>query len=93
MPLRDKKVGGIRGPIPPGYILGRVDPGSGDVQLLSLNDLLGGMGLQGAITATATTIIEESGAGNWIPLSLGVDPGIVLVSDGAGNLILIAGPA
>lgn len=31
-----RKITGIRGAIPPGYILGRVSPGEGDVELISL---------------------------------------------------------
>lgn len=57
MPLRDKKVGGIRGNIPPGYVLGRIDDGDGDVQLLSLEDLLGGLGIQGAIASTTASTV------------------------------------
>lgn len=42
----------------------------------------------GRLTAAA----NGSGGASWIPMVTGSDPGVVLVSDGAGNLILVAGP-
>lgn len=43
MPI-DRKVRGLRGPIPSGFIVGRTDKGDGPAQLLSIRDLAG-MGL------------------------------------------------
>lgn len=84
MPLRDKRVGGIRGNIPPGYVLGRTDLGDGEVQLLSLEDLLAGLGLNGVIGATAAA--AAAGAAGSDYLTDGADPP-AFISDGAGTLL------
>jgi len=44
----------------------------------------------GRITAASNG--SGGGGAGWIPLVTGSDPGVVLVSDGAGALILVAGP-
>lgn len=83
MPLEDKKVYGIRGSIPTGYILGRSDGGDGDVQLLSLDDLLA-LGLQGVITATAAAVAPAPTQ----YLTDGGDPP-QFITDGNGNFLTV----
>lgn len=83
MPLRDRKVYGIKGPIPAGYFLGRLDGGEGDVQLLSFDDILAA-GLQQRIMSIATTVAETNTSGDYL-LDGGDPPGFI--SDGAGNLL------
>jgi len=46
---------------------------------------------KGRITAVTEVLISGGGGGSWIPAVTGSEPP-VLVSDGAGNLILVAGP-
>lgn len=95
MPI-NRKVRGIRGPIPAGHILGRVDGGDGDVQLLSLADLgrfglaanvvvAGGGGSGGGGTPTPT---PTPTGGSYIPLVDGAEPP-GFITDGAGQLILV----
>lgn len=59
MPLRDRKVGGFRGSIPAGYFLGRIDQGEGEVQLLSMEDILAA-GLQNTIATAAASAATAS---------------------------------
>lgn len=90
MPIK-RKVQGIRGPVPTGVILGRIDDGDGDVQLLSITDLAGfGVVTRGPGGGGSSPPAPAGGAG-VIPLVTGSEPP-VLVSDGAGNLVVVDFP-
>lgn len=56
MPPPDIRVRGIRSPLPSGYILGRMSPGTGDVELIDVGTLgqqLVGTGVVGAPSSTS----------------------------------------
>lgn len=81
----DRKVHGIRGPIPSGTIVGRVDSGEGRAQLLDIRDLLAGIGLQTIITQVAAKVAQNA-VDNADYLTDGGDPPTIM-SNGGGTFM------
>lgn len=55
MAAPDIKVRGLRSPIPTGYVLGRVSPGTGEVQLIDITTLAIAVAATGAIASPEPT--------------------------------------
>ena len=65
----NQKIRGIRSPIPSGYLLGRSDPGTGDVQLIPIGGIGGSngpIGPTGPTGATGPGVTQTTG--NWTPV-------------------------
>lgn len=92
MPI-NRKIRGIRDPIPSGYIIGRTSAGSGDAELIHLSEL--GRSLVATGTApTGAAALADSGvtAGSYTCTNLTVTAkGIITAASNGGMLPLVNG--
>lgn len=78
--------------IPHGYVLGRVSPGNGDVELLKMPDLAR-LGVQGNRTPgllakiAAQTVLANTGPGEAVPVPLSISAILDFISSTRGSVL------